>query len=63
MTRWGPGRVAPSVGSTGETAMLLPGAVGPLLQNASVPMERLIGIVNAVLTTAPGRVRRAPDIG
>ena len=32
--RWGPGKVAPSVASTGETAMLSPGAVGPSLQSA-----------------------------
>ncbi len=51
--RWGPGKVAPSVASTGETAMLSPGAVGPSLQSASVPMERVMGMVNTGPTPVP----------
>jgi hypothetical protein len=51
--RWGPGKVAPGVASTGETAMLLPGAVGPPLQSASAPMERVMGMVNTPPTPVP----------
>jgi hypothetical protein len=51
--RWGPGKVAPSVASTGETAMLLPGAVGPPLQSTSAPMERVMRMVNAGPTPVP----------
>jgi hypothetical protein len=46
--RWWPGKVAPSVASTGETAMLSPGAVGPPLQSSSAPMERVMGMVQGL---------------
>ena len=39
--RWGTGRVALSVDSTGETAMLLPGSDGLPSRSANVQLERV----------------------